>query len=70
MAWNKVKHRIWKETIYYAIAAWKRDLEDIKDNNFSAVAILLGFDKIWGARNVLCRRYNLHIEWNWRKQGN
>ena len=31
------------------------------------MAILLGFDQIWWARNVLCRRHNLHIEWNWRR---
>jgi hypothetical protein len=22
----------------------------------------------WGARNVLCRRHNSHIEWNWKRQ--
>ena len=27
-----------------------------------------GFDKTWGARNVLCRRNNLQIKWNWKRQ--
>ena len=43
-------------------------LEHIKINSFSAVAMLQGFDKMWGARIVLCRRRNLHIEWNWKRQ--
>ena len=42
-------------------------LKQIKISAFSAVALLQGFDKTWGARNVLCRRHNLHIEWNWKK---
>ena len=67
---TKVKHRIWEELIYYAMAAWKRVLEDIKTCRFSEVAIFLGFDKTWGARNVLCKRDNLHIEWNWRRCSN
>ena len=39
---------IWEEIIYYAIAAWKLILEDIKVCRFLEVAILLGFDKTWG----------------------
>ncbi len=66
---TKVKHQIWEEIIYYAMAAWKLILEDIKVCRFLEVAILLGFDKIWGARNVLCRCHNLHIEWNWKRCG-
>lgn len=27
-----------------------------------------GFDKIWGARNVRCRRYDLRTTWNWKRQ--
>ena len=27
-----------------------------------------GFDNSWGARNVLCRRQTMHIEWNWKRQ--
>jgi hypothetical protein len=27
-----------------------------------------GFDQTWGVRNVLCRRNNLSIVWNWKRQ--
>ena len=33
----------------------------IKVNTFSVMTMLQGFDKSWGARGVLCRRHNLHI---------
>ena len=52
----------------YAKAAWKRVLKHIKTSEFSAMALLEGFDKTWGARHVLCRRHNLHMEWNWKQQ--
>jgi hypothetical protein len=31
------------------------------------MVMLQGFNNTWGATNVLCRRHNLHIEWNWKK---
>ena len=46
----------------------KRVLAQIKISSFSAVAMLQGFDKTWDARKVLCRRHNLHIAWNWKRQ--
>ena len=58
----KVKQRIWDDLIIYAKVA-----SHIKISSFSAVAMLQGFDKTWGAMNVLCRRRNLHIEWNWKR---
>ena len=67
---SKVKHRIWDELIIYAKAAWKRVVEQIRISRFSAMALLQGFDKSWGARSVLCRRHNMHIEWNWKRQCN
>ena len=63
-----VKHRIWDELIMYAKAALKRVIKLIKISGFSAMALLEGFDKTWGARNILCRRNNLQIEWNWKQQ--
>ena len=58
---------IWDELIIYAKAAWNMVLEQINNSSFSVVAMLQGFDKPWGARNVLCGRHNLHIEWNWER---
>jgi hypothetical protein len=57
----------WDELIMYAKTAWERVLKQIKISKFSAVSMLQGFDKTWGAKNVLCRRHNLHIEWNLKK---
>jgi hypothetical protein len=65
---SKIKHRIWDELIMYAKVAWKWMIKQIKISSFSIVALLQGFDKTWGARNVHCRRNNLHIEWNWKQQ--
>ena len=65
---SKVKQRNWDELIIYAKAAWKRVLEHIKTSNFLVAATTQGFDKTWGARSVLCRRHNLHMEWNWNRQ--
>ena len=59
----KVKHQIWEKFIVYAIAAWNRVKEQIKINKLSVVALLQGFDKTWGAKNVLCKRYSMHIDW-------
>jgi hypothetical protein len=61
---SKVKHRIWDELIIYAEAAWERVLKQIKINNLSLATMLQDFDETWGARNFLCRRNNLHIQWN------
>ena len=58
----KVEHQIWDELIMYAREAWKKVLKQIKVSSFSAVAMLQGFDKTWGARNVLCRLHKLHID--------
>ena len=63
---SKVKRLVWDGLIIYARAAWNRVLGIIKTNDFAKVAMLQGFDKTWGAREVLCRRRNLHIEWNWK----
>ena len=65
---TKVKHCIWDELIVYAKVAWNWVIKQIKISSFSMVAMLQGFDKTQGARNVLCRRRNLHIEWNWKRQ--
>ena len=65
---SRVKHRIWDELIIYAKAAWKRVVEQIRISRFSATALLLAFDRTWGARNVLCKRHNMQIEWNWKRQ--
>lgn len=65
---SRVKHRIWDELIIYAKAAWERVIKQIKINNFSTMAMLQGFDQTWGVGNVLCRRNNLHIAWNWQQQ--
>ena len=64
---SKVKQRIWDDLIIYTKAVWKRVLEQIKISNFTVVTMLQGFDRTWGARGVLCRRRNLHIEWNWKR---
>ena len=42
------KHRIWDDLIIYAKVAWEHVLKQIKINNFSAVAMLQGFDKTSG----------------------
>ena len=60
----RLSNMIWDELIIYVKAAWNRVLEQINSSSFSAVAMLQRFDKPWRARNVLCRRHNLHIEWN------
>ena len=65
---SKVKHRIWEELIIYAKAAWDRVIKQKRLVVFSAAAMSQGFDKTWGARNVLCRRNNLQIKWNWKRQ--
>ena len=65
---SKVKHRIWDEFIMCAKAAWKWVIKQIKISSFSTTALLQGFDKMWGARNILCRRNCLHAEWNWKQQ--
>ena len=59
---------IWDELIIYAKVVWERVIKHIKISCFSATAMLQGFDKTWGARNVLCRRNNLHISWIWKRQ--
>ena len=64
---TRVKHRIWDELVLYAKAAWNKVLKQIKTCPLSTMAMLQGFDQSWGARNVLCKRHNLHIEWNWKK---
>ena len=65
---SKVKHMIWDELITYAKAAWEQVIKHIKISSFSATAMIQGFDQTWGARNVLCRRNNLHIVWNWKRR--
>ena len=64
---TRVKHHIWDERILYANVTWERFLKHIKTSAFSVLGLLQGFDNTWGARNVLCRRHNLHIERNWKK---
>ena len=64
---SKVKARIWDELLMYAHTAWQRVLKLIKISRFSAMAILNGFDRTWGARQVLCWKHLLVIEWNWKR---
>ena len=64
---SKVKSRIWEELLMHAHTAWQRVLKLIKLSRFLARAILHGFDSTWGARQVLCQRHLLVIEWNWRR---
>ena len=59
---SKVSRRIWDDLIIYAKMAWSRVLELIKISSFSAAALLQGFDKSWGARNVLCKRHTHRME--------
>ena len=54
--------------IVYAKGAWEHVIKQIKICRLSAMTMLQGFDQTWGARNVLCRRNNLHIAWNWKWQ--
>ena len=63
----KLKQHIWDALIIYAKMTWKRVLEQIKISSFSKEAMLRCFDKTWGARGVLCRRHDLHLDWNWRR---
>lgn len=65
---SKVKHKIWDELIIYAQGAWKRVLEQSKISRTSVATLVQGFDRSWGARQVLCRRQDLHITWNWKRQ--
>ena len=65
---SKVKHKIWDELIIYAQVAWKRVLEQINKCRISAATLVQGFDKSWGDRQVLCRRHDMHIMWNWKGQ--
>ena len=59
---------IWDELIIYAKAAWNSVVEQIWISMFSVTTMLQGFDNTWGARSILCKRHNLHIEWNWKRQ--
>ena len=65
---SKVKNGIWNALNIYTMAAWNQVIEQIKSSSFFVVAMLQGFDNSWGARAILCRRHNLHIEWNWKRQ--
>jgi hypothetical protein len=65
---SKVKHKIWDELIIYAQVAWKRVLEQVKKKSYLTETLVHGFDKTWGDRQVLCRRHDLHITWNWKRQ--
>ena len=65
---SRAKHHIWDELIMYAKAAWKWVIKQIKISSFSAMALLQGFNKMWGARNIFCGRNDLHIEWDWKAQ--
>ena len=47
---------------------WLGVIEQIKISSFLVMAMLQGFDKTWETRHVLCRRHNLYIEWNWKRQ--
>ena len=64
----KVKHRVWDELIIYANVTWEHVVKQIKISSFSAAAMLQSFNQTWGAMNVLCRRSNLNITWNWKWQ--
>ena len=58
----------WEKLIIYAKAAWKWAIEQIKISIFFEAAMFQGFDKTWGDMNVLCRRHNLHLKWNQKRQ--
>lgn len=64
----KVKHCTWDELIIYAKATWEWVIKQFKISSFSIAAMLQGLDQMWGVRNVLCRRNNLNIIWNWKRQ--
>ena len=64
---SKMKAHIWNTLLMYAHMAWQRVLKLIKISRFSALALLQIFDRTWGARQVLCRKNRLAIEWNWKR---
>jgi hypothetical protein len=65
---SKMKYsRIWDTLLMYAHTAWQRVLKLIKISRFSAAGLLQNFDRTWGAKQVLCRRKRLVIDWNWKR---
>ena len=67
---SKVKHLVWGDLIMYAKATWEQVVKQVKISIFSAEAMLQGYDQTWSVRNVLCRRDNMKINWNWKWQRN
>ena len=63
-----MKHLIWDGLIIYAKVAWARVARFVEISVYLTKALLKGFDKTWGARNVLCRRDIMNIMWNWKQQ--
>ena len=50
------------------VVLWERVLEQVKKKSYLTETLVRGFDKTWGDRQVLCRRHDLHITWNWKRQ--
>lgn len=64
----KVKYLTWNDLIMFAKVVLGRVVKYVKTSTFLAKALLEGFDQIWGARSVPCRRVNMEITWNWKRQ--
>ena len=54
----------------YVKATWEHVLKRANISIFFAEAMFQGFDQTWGARNVVYRRDNMNIAWNWKHQCN
>ena len=65
---SKVKHIIWDDLDMYAKVARERFIKFVKICVYSTAALLKDLDQTSRARNVLCRRTNLHIIWKWKRQ--
>ena len=59
-AWERVIKYI-KINNFYTKVACEWVIKKIMISNFPVVAMLQGYDQTWGARNVLCKKSNLHI---------
>jgi hypothetical protein len=64
---SKVKHIIWDDIDMQAKVARERFIKFVKICVYSTEALLEDLDQTSKARNVLCRRTNLHIIWNWKR---
>jgi uncharacterized Zn-finger protein len=60
---SKVKHLVWDDLVIYTKATWERVVKQVKISIFCVGVPFYkghprGFDQMWGAGNVLCRRDN------------